>query len=293
MVTLETVYARMSLVRGSTNKWLHQTRTLCYTSRIHTVSLNTPSDGRLYKPTVASPETHTMGTSLNEYLWIKVHPQILSRPWKSIIVDGLHDRTTANISPIEKTDKPFNWQRPTTAVDQVSRDTIYLRCFPGADYVPHYAAIVATYLALHDKPHDIVQYRIPWAAQCMEPLWRSNVVNMGKVDVVVMGYVHGLAGYTGSRVWEGGDATQLFGWQKMTTSNGTTVAFLGCRVSFWGDIAGNVVRALQRLNDVKCVLYVGKLGSLRAEHTPNTLLATGDHSSVVDKIVNWANVLEP
>ena len=54
-----------------------------------------------------------------------------------------------------------------------------------------------------------------------------------------------------------------------------------------------MVRALQRLNGARCVLYVGKLGSLRADHVPNHWLATGSQSVVRNELVTWANPLEP
>ena len=73
---------------------------------------------------------------------------------------------------------------------------------------------------------------------------------------------------------------------------GCKVAFLGCKVSFWGDIAGNLVRALQRLNEAKCVLCVGKLGSLRSEHSPNQLLATGNTSFLRNQTITWDSPLE-
>lgn len=53
-----------------------------------------------------------------------------------------------------------------------------------------------------------------------------------------------------------------------------------------------MVRALQRLNGARCVLYVGKLGSLRAEHLPNHRLATGCQSVVRDESVSWVYSFE-
>jgi hypothetical protein len=84
----------------------------------------------------------------------------------------------------------------------------------------------------------------------------------------------------------------LFSWKKSISKRGYSIAFLGCRVSFWGDIAGNIVRALQILNSVKCVIYVGKLGSLRAESTPNHWLATGCQSVVWNELFKWTSPLE-
>jgi hypothetical protein len=68
---------------------------------------------------------------------------------------------------------------------------------------------------------------------------------------------------------------------------------LGCVVSFWGDIAGDLVRVLQRLNHVRCVLYIGKTGALQPQHRPNEVLATGNQSCIGTKSITWTNVLEP
>ena len=109
---------------------------------------------------------------------------------------------------------------------------------------------------------------------------------------MVVGYVHGLDRFT-SGSWQGGGDDDIFAWQKLQGPSGCKIAFLGCRVSFWGDIAGNVIRTLQTVNQVKCVVYVGKLGSLRAEHTPNQLLATGNSSFLAGNAIAWRNCLEP
>ena len=110
------------------------------------------------KPTVASVKTHTMGHSLSEYLRMKVHPDIHNNPWSQVVVKGEHlrDPSLVRISSIEKKDKPFNWQRPTASA--INSKTFQLHCFPGIDYVQHYAAIMATYLSLTGGQQDIVQY---------------------------------------------------------------------------------------------------------------------------------------
>ncbi|KAA6408262.1 MAG: hypothetical protein FRX48_08004, partial [Lasallia pustulata] len=98
-----------------------------------------------------------MGGSLLEYLRMKVHPDVQNRSWTEILVKGEHKRTSSgvNISSLEKRDKPFNWQRPTTT--QIGSKTLQLLCFPGVDYVQHYAAITATYLSLTKRDPDIVR----------------------------------------------------------------------------------------------------------------------------------------
>ncbi|SLM35610.1 Nucleoside phosphorylase domain [Lasallia pustulata] len=233
-----------------------------------------------------------MGGSLLEYLRMKVHPDIQNRSWTEILVKGEHKRTSSgvNISSLEKRDKLFNWQRPTTT--QIGSKTLQLLCFPGVDYVQHYAAITATYLSLTKRDPDIVRYVNPSQRQRLEPILGSNLRKMGPVDIVIMGYVHGLQRWSQGG-WEGGDNDELFAWKKLQSPNGHRIALLGCRVSFWGDIAGNVVRVLQKLNKVSCVLYVGKLGSLRAEHSPNQWLATGCQSLVHSEMVQWENPLGP
>lgn len=243
------------------------------------------------KPTIASMETHTMGQSLSEYLRMKVHPLIHKTHWSQIKVKGEHQRdpSVVRISSLEKKDKPFNWQRPTASV--VGTKTLQLYCFPGIDYVQHYAAILATYLSLKKGQQDVVEYTLPSQHECLEPLLSSNLAEMGAVDIIVVGYVHGLERWTRGP-WEGNSSSKLFSWKKTTSRRGYRIAFLGCRVSFWGDVAGNMVRALQRLNGARCVLYVGKLGSLRANHVPNHWLATGCQSVVRNELVTWANPLE-
>ena len=242
------------------------------------------------RPTVASVKTHTMGNSLIEYLRMKVHPDIQNKVWSRIVVQGIHDRdpSKACISTIEKTDKSFNWQRPTTFEED--SQTIRLQCFPGVDYVKHYAAITATYLSLIGEAAGSVHYALPSESECMRPLLDSNLERMGPVDVAIVGYVQFETLAQGP--WEGGDSNELFAWRIVESPKGYRVAFLGCRICFWGDIGGNVVRALQILNHAKCVLYVGKLGSLRAEHSPNRWLATGCQSFVHNRLVTWKNPLE-
>jgi hypothetical protein len=241
------------------------------------------------EPIVASIDTHTMGDSLYKYLHMKVHPDIQEKNWAKIIVKGCHDRSpTSSIASIEKCDKPFNWQRPTTSYP--SPDVLELQCFPGFDYVEHYAAIVATYLALQKKSPDVVSYYMPTPLQRVEPLVKSNLRDVGIVDIAIIGYVHELHRFT-SGAWQGDDDNELFSWQILTMPNGSKVAFIGCRICFWGDIGGNVVRALQQLNRVKCTIYIGKLGTLQPQYKPNTLLATGNSSVVYGVPVTWKSVL--
>ncbi|KAL2862645.1 uncharacterized protein BJX67DRAFT_385452 [Aspergillus lucknowensis] len=234
-----------------------------------------------------------MGNSLHGYLGIKIDRDILLQDWNEILVKGCHNRTSRTLrSRTEKTDKPFNFQRPTMHL--AAEGKLEILCFPGVDYVEHYAAIVATYLSISGKQAqaEVVRYIPPNPRDSMELLLESNLANMGDVDVVVVGYVHGLS----SGPWIGGErADDLFAWkfldQTSTERQDHRVALLGCRVSFWGDIAGNLVRVLAKLNKTKCVLYIGKLGTIRPEIEPNKWLATGSCSEIRGQTVTWKNVL--
>ncbi|MCJ1366435.1 hypothetical protein MMC16_005564 [Acarospora aff. strigata] len=109
----------------------------------------------------------------------------------------------------------------------------------------------------------------------MKPPLSSNLAATGSVEVVVLGYVQGL---TASALggWQGGGEGTLFAWQKFHLPDGRNAAFLGCRVDFWGDIAGNLVRALHHVNSAKYVLYFRHTGEPQPQHEPNKWLAIGD-----------------
>ena len=232
-----------------------------------------------------------MRSSLSEYLRIKVHSDIQSKSWSRILIKGEHDRDPFfnSLSSIEKKDKPFNWQRPTAS--HLESETLQLQCFPGIDYVKHYAAIIAIYLSLKGEAHDHIHYNQPTQWECLKPLLQSNLPRMGPVDIVIVGYVDGLKRWT-QGPWDFDDDDDLFAWKTMRTRQGYQVAFLGCRICFWGDIGGNLVRALKTMCRAKCLIYVGKLGSLCGEDVPNHKLATGDRSFVDGQVVKWSNPLE-
>ena len=164
------------------------------------------------KPTVASVQTHTMGQSLFEYLRMKVHPLIHNNHWSR--GEYQRDPSVVCISSIEKKDKPFNWQRPTASV--AGSKTLQLHCFPGVDYVQHYAAISATYLSLERGQQDVVDYTLPSQHECLEPFLNSNLAEMGAVDIIVVGHVHGLERWNRGP-WEGSSSNKLFSWKKTTS----------------------------------------------------------------------------
>lgn len=114
---------------------------------------------------------HTMGLdSLLRYLQLKVHHLAQEQDWDAIRVIGDYDRT-AVVSRFEKTGKLFNIERPTATVR--GRELI-VRAFPGADYVQHYALIIATFLAMTGRPADIVTYQPPGRRSAEQPSMPST-----------------------------------------------------------------------------------------------------------------------
>ena len=224
----------------------------------------------LRKPTVASVKTHTMGSLLSEYLHMKVHSDIQNNTWARIIVKAEHQRDPSmiRISPIKKRDKPSTGNVPQPQL-LTPRRFIYIVSLVSTTCNTMLRSQLHTSLWKAQTDRDVVQYTLPTPSECLKPLLNSNLAEMGAVDIVIVGYVHGLERWT-KGLWEGDNSDKLFSWKKITSQRGYSIAFLGCRVIFWGDITGNMVRALQKLNNAKCVLYVGKSGSLRANKYPTS-----------------------
>ncbi|KAK4148523.1 hypothetical protein C8A00DRAFT_47631 [Chaetomidium leptoderma] len=248
--------------------------------------------GSLEEPTTV--EDHTMGASLVPYLAIKMHQEITARVYNAIVVLGSYNRSDPSIIfEGEKCDKPFNWQRPTA---RIVGDKLWIECFPGYDHNEHYARLIASYLGiLHREgrivtPPSNVSFIPSSCSDTRNALEATNLRELPtEVDTVVLGLVHRLDRLTGTADWKGNGC---FGWA-VRQFNGRQVAFVGCRPSFWGDIAGEVVHHItSRRHRVREVLYFGKLGSLRNGIKPNTFLATGGRSYVRGQIVEWNNPLE-
>jgi len=228
--------------------------------------------------------THTMGDSLYAYIIPKIHQEIKRRPWSRILVRGRYDRSPSAIPAVtEKRDKPFNFHRPTATVDG-DGETLMLNCFPGRDYVRHYAALVAIYLVLTKSDPSVVHYVLPTEEDLMQMLMQSNLKEMGKPDCVIVGYVHHLLHRHPTTVppsqWDGIHTSGIFAWHKKRSET-SEIAMLGVLPSFWGDISAGLVKALQTLNNVKCILYVGKGGTLDPTVSPNEFLATGNTSNII------------
>lgn len=249
-----------------------------------------------------------MGTSLPQYLKIKVHQLALERAYNEIVVVPGYNRYGCPSSIAfdgEKRDKPFNWERPTARVDEET-NTLYVECFPGFDHIEHYAEIIAGYLRILESqgvnnltPSSSVSF-IP--ASCSDTLRAlEEGTNLSEfpgdgIDTVILGLVWHLGNLTGiankdpsGAGWDGQGPWQ---WVIKTFGNGRRVGFLGFRPAFWGDISGEVVHYLaSRFKSIKEVIYLGKLGVLKKGVRPNRWLATGGRSLVNGRVVEWENSL--
>ncbi|PHH92864.1 hypothetical protein CDD83_4286 [Cordyceps sp. RAO-2017] len=240
---------------------------------------------------VAEVGQHTMLQSLFPYVEKKMHQLVKDRPWAQIVVRGSYVRSGGAVAAdCEKSDKMFNWHRPTAT--QLDADTLALNCFPGLAYTEHYAGLVRTYLALSGRDASVVRCVRPRPDQCAALFAQSNLRQMGRADIVLIGYVYQLERVSATD-WTGRGDGNLFAWQKTRLDSGLTVAYLECMVSFWGDIAGHLTRALQRYAGLKCLIFIGKAGSLRPDKQPNEWIVSGERSHMGDAVVAWPNVLAP
>ncbi|MFH1831414.1 MAG: hypothetical protein ABH827_01290 [bacterium] len=231
---------------------------------------------------------HTMEDALFRYLAIKMHPLILTWQGPAIVVRGCYERQKSIISIQEKTDKLFNWKRPTA---EISKDNkiLYINCFPGIDYVRHYAMLIKTYFRVHNLNSPHITFELPTHNQSISELRKTNLTRMPKCDIVIIGKVENLRALTNNSPWEGdGD----FYWSTGRIGSGFgQVALLGCTFSLWGDIAGSVIKVLGQ-NVPKTLIYTGKLGGLSHDMPTNQLLATGNQSMFLGKIISWENIIK-
>lgn len=228
--------------------------------------------------TITDTDSHTMGNSLRRYLSIKIHPLIETEQYNKIKVIGSYDRT-AIISCKEKKGKLHNYYRPTATLH---KNTLFIKCFPGYDYIYHYTNIIKSHLALNNKNPSIVSWELPSDQQCQAPLTLIKHNLSKKSDTIIIGTL-----------------TQLFKdatWTESDTSfsstyiiNTTPVDLLMVKHSFWGDIGGRLITILAD-EGYKKVIFIGKLGSLCSDYQPNIFLASGNKSYINGKFVTWKNI---
>ena len=242
-----------------------------------------PSDNNYFLPFATSPDLHSMGNSLLPYLKMKINSFIDFKKINQIKVLGCFDRESG-ISANEKDGKQFNFMRPTV---QIIGQNAEIRCFPGIDYIFHYSNIYSTFSNLYENHIDIIS-EIPTEEQCWNEICSSSLCNIPKVDTVVMGYVEGLDFLSSDRVWNG---KGNFLYKRIKIKSGDAI-LLGCKHTYWGEIAGRIVTFLSLL-DVKKIIYSGKLGTLNASFAPNEIIATGNASLLPNgEIITWENMFE-
>ena len=127
-----------------------------------------------------------------KYCESKVHSLFKDTNVEKIRIVPAYDRTKI-ISDTEKTDRLFNYKRPTAEiVDGVG----YLYVFPGKDYVRHYKKI-------YETCGDKVTAKTPTQAQTTRAIKNVLSDDMPTCDVALLGYVEALA--PGGQEWRGND----------------------------------------------------------------------------------------
>ena len=228
--------------------------------------------------TFSTYEKHSMGESLKRYIEIKLSDEIFDEKIETIKIVGSYDRLEG-VSKKEKNDKLFNYKRPTTVVNG---NIAIIKCFPGVDYVYHYASLVDTYLKIIGRNKKI-KVEFPTEKQVYEKLDKSNLSEIPKAKTVILGYVVGFDYLSNDKEWNGkGD----FLWKSIDENK----ILVGCKHSYWGDIAGYIVSILAKIG-VENVIYIGKLGTLNKNNIPNESIATGSKSIFIDgSSVEWNNI---
>ncbi len=231
---------------------------------------------------VKSVGEHSMGAPVLKYLEIKMHDYLRdhSRNFKKILVIGEYDRT-CSISSFEKDGKTSNWQRPTA---EIINDELIIKCFPGKDYVRHYASLIASYLYLTDRKWSHVRYVLPTEAKCEAAVDDLFLENIPVGDVLIIG--SGLPAIAGEDRWEGNNH-YLY---KSVSINNQTVVFLIFQFSFWGDILYRIIKKMG--SSFKKILFTAKVGGIRSDLIPNETLATGSQSFIDGEFVSWKGLFE-
>lgn len=208
-----------------------------------------------------------------KYCESKIHSLFHKSNIKKVCIVPTYDRSKS-ISDTEKTDKLFNYKRPTA---EIIDDTGYLYTFPGKDYVHHYKKI-------YERCGYRVTARSPSQSQTTRALKKIFPDDIPRCDVVLLGYVEALM--PDEKKWQGNDDVK---W-KADVINGQKVLFVGVAFSYWGNIIYSVVEILSKY--CTTIIYSGKLGSLASNDTPNATIATGDSSYVDGSLITWNNLFK-
>ncbi len=224
---------------------------------------------------------HTMGQSLERYVEIKIHHLIKECNFKEIRVVGAYDRNCI-ISKNEKNDKITNWQRPTV---EIENNILYLKCFPGSDYVRHYSSLVASYLAMNDRAYEHVTYSLPNDSESWDAVESIGLGYVPLSDVLVIGY--GLPIIAEVDKWEG---NQCLYWARRKIGS-KSVTFLIVQFSYWGDILRRIVNVLAS-KGFETIIFTAKVGGIDADLTPNVDVVSGNTSFLDGECIEWENIFD-
>ncbi len=245
---------------------------------------NIQSNKEFFDALVCDPKNHSMEHALERYVSMKMHHliRINHECFSRVRVIGSYDRSV-HVSKDEKNDKPFNFKRPTAFLDG---DILYLCCFPSRDYVRHYANLIATYF--HGIGEKKLVSSIHTSDQIVYDAFRStNIASIPGADIVLYGNIDHIGIFEDQQWSNDGD----FLW-KLGKIGNKRVLLLGCKFSIWGDAGYFFVKSLAQTHPFTIFVYIGKLGSLESNISPNTVLATGAQSLVNGKSIKWDNIFQ-
>lgn len=233
-----------------------------------------------YQYSCTTVKNHSMDSSLEKYIEMKLVDCILDDRITEIQIIPSYNRTKG-ISKKEKIDKLFNYKRPTFVVNN---NVLIVSCYPGVDYVYHYASLIKTYLNIFNQSKKISVF-FPSEADIQKEIENSNLKELPECKTVILGYVTALEYLSIDTNWHG---TGDFLWKKINNDK----LLVGCKHSYWGDISGYIVSNLAK-KGVEQIIYVGKLGTLNEKNIPNETIATGSQSIFFDgSIIEWKNIFQ-
>ncbi len=230
----------------------------------------------------AIAQEHSMEHALQNYLHKKIHNlvRINHDMFDRVKVVGNYDRSI-HVSKDEKNDKLFNYKRPTACIDG---GTLYLCCFPGGDYIYHYAKLMSSYFH-HIGIKKQVSYLLADDTAIHNTFLETNIHQIPEAEIIIFGNIDKIGIFSDQEFSGNGD----FMW-KTGVLNGKKVVLLGCTFSIWGDTGFHLIEVLVKTHPFSVFIYIGKLGVLDPQIPPNQYLATGSKSFVEGECVEWDNV---
>ncbi|PIR59673.1 MAG: hypothetical protein COU68_04310 [Candidatus Pacebacteria bacterium CG10_big_fil_rev_8_21_14_0_10_45_6] len=238
----------------------------------------------LYTPdSIDSLADHTMKWSLLKYAEIKLHHYFFEKEFDEVVVKGCYNRNSC-ISKYEKTGKIINEHRPTA---KMSGRQLTLECFPGTEYIRHFAAVVSTYIRLSDwfKDKKIrVVYALPSEAEMFEAVRGLNILDIPLHNTVITGW--GLFDIFPEVLWQ---EHGTLVWSEVRIGR-EDVTVLGFKNTFWGDILGRICKLMIEEGGVKTIIYTAKAGGINPSLVPNVSIVTGDTSLIEGEVVRWKNL---